>query len=221
MDQLLSQERVSWIQERLLSWITTKGRDFQWRRPGKTPFQILVAELLLKRTTAVAAARVYDKFVRRFPDPASVTRATIGTLEDLLSPIGLYRQRALGFKAMAEFLVVHHRGEVPSGLEELLEVPQVGDYTARAVLSFGFDQPTAIVDSNVQRVLGRLCLLSLGPAQKLNDFQQIADRLLPERDHKLFNWGLLDLGALICRYDRPRCGSCPLMSKCDYPETDS
>ena len=140
------------------------------------------------------------------------------SLEEALLPVGLNHQRAVGFKAMGKYLLDNHLGGVPSVLEELLLVPHVGDYTARAILSFGFDRPTAIVDSNVLRVLGRLYRGTLGPEPKTGDVQQLAEQLLPKGDHKLFNWGLLDLGALICRYARPKCGRCPLMSECDYTE---
>ena len=220
-DQNLSHERIAQVRERLVTWVAKDGRDFSWRSPGTTPFQILVAEFLLKRTTAAAAAKVYQTFLQRYPDPDSLVRSSMDSLAEVLSPVGLNHQRALGFKAMAQYLAEHHLGEVPSGLEDLLAVPQVGDYTARAVLSFGFDKPAAIVDSNVLRVLGRLCKDTLGPAPKIGDVQQLAEQLLPIRDHKLFNWGLLDLGALICRYDKPRCVRCPLMSECDYTEKTS
>jgi A/G-specific adenine glycosylase len=199
----------------LIEWAKSEGRAFPWREVGSTPYEVLVSELLLKRTTAQAASRVYGQFLAEFPDLAAITSASPDNLEAILSSVGLQRQRAHGFKAMAQFLVDHYGGVVPSDLDLLRTVPQVGEYAARAVLSFGYGKAAAVVDSNVVRVLGRLFSLSLGPDPKLARFQELADTVLPVHDHKRFNWGILDLGALVCRYDRPRCEICPLMSICD------
>jgi A/G-specific adenine glycosylase len=199
----------------LIGWAKREGRAFPWRMAGRTPYEVLVAELLLKRTTAQAASRIYGQFLKEFPDPAAINSADPSDLEFVLSSVGLQRQRASGFKAMAQFLVDRCRGVVPHDLDKLLEVPHVGEYAARAVMSFGHGRPAAVVDSNVVRVFGRLFSKSLGPNPPLKQIQGLADAILPVHDHKEFNWAVLDLGALVCRYDRPRCEICPFRSICD------
>ena len=200
----------------LASWANKEGRTFPWRNSEKTPYEVLVAELLLKRTTAQAASRIYLHFLAAFPDLESITAADQSDLEMALSTVGLQKQRANGFKAMARFLVNQHDSIVPDDLDKLLEVPHIGEYAARAVMSFSHGRPAAVVDSNVVRVYGRLFARTLGSNPKLDQVQELADSVLPKRDHKGFNWAVLDLGALVCRYDRPRCGICPLAAVCDF-----
>jgi adenine-specific DNA glycosylase len=137
-------------------------------------------------------------------------------IAEALSPIGLQRQRAHSIKALAQYLVEHEKGEIPRDLESLLSIPGVGEYSARAILSFAFNLPAAVVDSNVERIFQRVFLTSLPVRPSQSVYQEIADRLLPSKQHRVFNWGLLDLGALVCRPGVPRCDECPLTDICDY-----
>ena len=171
---------------------------------------MLIAEVLLKRTTAKAAARTYLPFIARFPDLASISEAAVEDVKQVLLPVGLYRQRAKGLKEMAAHLWKEHGGRVPDDLASLQRVPHLGPYSARAVLSFAHGRPVAVVDSNVQRVFGRLYGRRLGGAPSVADVQALADLVLPTKNHRTFNWALLDLGAMVCRYDIPRCHVCPL-----------
>ena len=200
----------------MTNWAKANRRAFPWREPDRTPYEILVAELLLKRTTAQAASRLYESFLVKFPNVYAIVEASLSDLETELSTIGLQKQRADGFKAMATFLVNRYNGIVPLNLIELLEIPHVGAYAARAVRSFGHNKPAAVVDSNVMRVFGRVFLQTLGSNPSLAQFQELVDKVLPKGKHKEFNWGVLDLGALVCRYGRPKCHICPLMPICDY-----
>ena len=204
------------VRRALLAWAADYLRDYPWRKRSVSNYEVLVAEVLLKRTTARAAARTYVSFIAQFPDLASITEAPIEEVEQALTPVGLYRQRAKGLKEMAKYLAREHGGQVPNNLTALVRVPHLGPYTARAVLSFGHGRPAAVVDSNVQRVLGRLYKRRLGQAPSLSDVQALADGLLPPGSHQTFNWALLDLGATVCRYDMPRCLVCPLARLCDY-----
>ena len=211
----VQQDMKEQVRIALFRWASKAGRSFPWRDAGRSPYQILVAELLLKRTTAQAASKVYPRFLEEFPDLDAINVADVSDLEKALSSVGLQRQRANGFKAMAQFLVDQCGGVVPDELDKLREVPHVGEYAARAIMSFAHDKPAAVVDSNVVRVFGRLFSQTLGPDPTVAQFQVLADAVLPEHEHKRFNWGILDLGALVCRYDRPRCEICPFMSSCD------
>ena len=200
----------------LLTWADDYHRQFPWREKTVSDYDVLVSEVLLKRTTARAAARVFPTFISQFPDVGSVRKAGVEDLEKVLAPVGLYRQRAKGFKELAEYLTSEHDGEIPGSLSDLLKVPHLGPYSARAIMSFGHGMPAAIVDSNVQRVLGRLYRCRLGEAPSVADTQALADLVLDPERHQAFNWALLDLGATVCRYDVPRCSSCPLAESCDF-----
>jgi len=170
---------------------------------------------LLRRTTARAAAKAYETILASYPDIFVLSRARLSELEKCFATVGLQRQRAAGLREAAKHIVSRFGGDIPAALTLLLKVPNVGAYTARAILSFAHGKPAAVVDSNVVRVLGRIVFGQRQVGHRL-EFQQAADVLLPRGAHREFNWAMLDLGALVCRYDVPRCGECPLRRLCSY-----
>ena len=212
----LGQHKWAAVQDLILEWAAAHLRDYPWRDESRSAYDVLVAEVLLKRTTATAAARVYVNFIRQFPSPQSLADAPIATVAKALSSVGLQRQRARSFKALADYLMENEAGRVPETLPQLLEVPGLGAYGARAILSFGHGLPAAILDANVERILHRLFLDGLPERPSQDLFQELADQLLPTTDHKDYNFALLDLGAMVCRYVEPRCDDCPLNTICDY-----
>ena len=193
---------------------TTFG-DYPWRRQ-RSPYEILVAEVLLKRTTATAAARVYEDFITRFPSVTDIASAEEEQVIEALSTLGLQRQRARAMKRLANWILTNEGGCIPNELERLLAVPGLGSYSASAILSFGHDTPVAILDANVERILARVFRGSLPPRPSWIRLNEVAQRLLPRDKHREYNFGLLDLGRLVCRYVDPKCGECPLNSACDF-----
>ena len=199
----------------MLKWADKNFSDFPWRQ-SRSPYEILVAEVLLKRTTATAAARVYENFLLRFPSLQDIASAPDEELVEALSSVGLQRQRTRSMKQLAAWLLSRHGGFIPSGLEDLLEVPGLGNYSATAILSFGYGVPAAVLDTNVERILIRAFGNSLPPHPSWTLLREVAQVLLPTAQHREYNYGLLDLGRLICRYSDPKCGECPLASVCDF-----
>ena len=201
--------------DRVLKWADENFSDFPWRQ-HRSPYEILVAEVLLKRTTATAAARVYDDFLIRFPSPHDIASAPDEELVEALSSVGLQRQRARSIRHLADWLLSKHDGDVPSDLESLLKVPGLGDYSATAILSFGYGVSAAVLDANVERILLRVFCNTLPSRPTKTLLHEVVQNLLPDDQHKEYNYGLLDLGRLVCRYTDPRCGECPLASVCDF-----
>ena len=201
--------------ERVLEWAGKNFGDFPWRQ-NRSPYEILVAEVLLKRTTATAAARVYEDFLLRFPCPQDIVSTPDEELVEALSSVGLQRQRARSMKHLAAWLLSKHGGCIPSDLEELMEVPGLGDYSATAILSFGYGVPAAVLDTNVERILIRVFGNALSPHPSWALLREVAQALLPKEGHREYNFGLLDLGRLVCRYVDPKCGECPLASVCAF-----
>ena len=207
--------RAENTQDRILAWGRANCREFAWRQPPLTPYRILVAEILLKRTTARAVAGSYEQFLSRYPTLASLHTATVNDLASMLAPLGLSSQRARAIRSMMDYLVDREDGDLPDSLEGLLGVPGLGAYSARAVLSFGWNKAAAVVDANVARILSRVFQRSRSLRSGPKALQAAADALLP-REHREFNFAMLDLGAMVCRYARPACDVCPLGSLCDY-----
>lgn len=206
--------RRNQFQYKLLKWAEENYRHFPWRE-NRTPYRILISESLLKRTTATAALRLYDVFLCTYPTIDDLANADRKKLEKTLSSLGLQRQRSRLMLEMARYLV-SCGCEVPSDRESLLKIPHVGEYTVAAVLSFGYGIPAALVDSNVERILRRVFASDIPEKSSQKIIRDIANSLLPVEEHVQYNYGLLDLGALVCRYVNPKCPICPLKELCDY-----
>jgi len=206
------------FQESLLEWFEREHRDFPWRLRSD-PFAILIAEKLLQQTAARApVVTAYEQVLQRYPSPHDLAAADVNDLEEIVRPLGFtYRAREL--ISLAQVLVERHEGHVPNTLSALLALPGVGDYVARAVLSFGFGEDVAIVDTNVARFLYRLyCLpgkLPSNPARK-KSLIAMAQTLLPPGKAKSWNLAVLDVCALICKPLKPLCPSCPVQRFCAY-----
>jgi A/G-specific adenine glycosylase len=198
----------------LLDWTAHGLRDFPWRH-DRTPFSIYVAELLLKRTTSTAALRVYGPFLEKYPTILSISEADEGDLVEVLRPIGLHKQRAKGFLESANVIVKKYNGEFPEDFGQLSEIPHIGPYTAACILSFGMDIPVPAVDSNVMRVLKNVFQRSLPEKAGINDYFELAQSIIPEDRHAEFNYGLIDLGAVICSYRGCKKELCPFKDICD------
>lgn len=204
------------IQESILTWSNYNLRDYPWRHNKKNPYAVLVAELLLKRTTATAAAKTYPIFLKKYQKLHHLAKATEEELTQDLMPVGLYRQRAKAISKMTIYLMENENGKIPNSLERLLRIPGLGSYSARAILSFGFDFPVAVVDANVERIARRVFKKRVNNKLSHSSIQEIADYILPRENHRQFNFGMLDFGAIICRYVLPMCEECKLNIICDY-----
>ncbi len=212
-------KRRAVLQGLLLTWGSHHYRELPWRR-GRTPYRILLAEVVLRRTTATAASKVYGQLLYDYPDIDSLSRAAEDDLRSALSAVGYQNQRAQILKAIAVFILGEFHGEIPDNTQDLLRIPNVGPYTAAAVLSLGYGIPAAMVDSNVLRIVGRVFVHSLSNKPRFKEVEGICETLLPKDRHESFNLALLDLGGIVCKYDRPRHEVCPISSVCDHYEDD-
>ena len=207
--------RKATLQEALINWGERHYRHFPWREK-RTPYSVLISEILLKRTTASAVNRMYATFMSTYPDLSTLANADRGRLKTTLATIGYHKRRTGILIEIAENLLTKHNGRLPKSLEDLLEIPFVGPYTANAVLSLGYNIPAAMVDSNIERIIRRLFFDHFSKKAPLRFIQEVADMLcLPDR-HQEFNYALLDFGASVCRYGTPKCELCPITESCDY-----
>lgn len=214
----LTDPRIPYLQDRLVSWGAAHGRNFYWRSPNPTPYSILVAESLLAKTRADLVEPIARKLLLRYQHPRKLAAARTSDLQRLLRPLGLHRKRAKQLILCARTIVRDFRGDVPSSVGELTALPSIGRYAANAIALVAFDQNTAVVDANVVRVLRRVFSLPKPPARlsTAHDFWALANRLLPAASPKAFTWALLDLGGTVCTPRSPRCDACPLIKDCNF-----
>jgi len=180
---------------------------------------VLVSEFMLQQTQVDRVVERYGRFMGRYPTPATCAAAPLGELLALWQGLG-YPRRAQRLHALAGVVVDRHDGRLPCAVDDLMALPGVGAYTARAVRAFAFELPAAVVDTNVARVMARVTGVRLTARRA----QEVADAWLPDGAVWAWNQSLMEVGALVCR-PRPDCARCPLAPSCRWhlagrPEPD-
>jgi A/G-specific adenine glycosylase len=201
------------VRRLLLRWFARHRRDFFWRREGLRPFQLLLVEFLLWKTSSRSAPLI-ESIVARHPAPEHVLRRSRQELEDELRPLGLFRRRAGCMLAFSE-QILQRGGEVPREPAALQELTGIGQYAARATACVLAGSRLMPVDANTSRVFGRLYgEEGPGPREPGAAWDARFDAFVPRRDPKRFLWAIMDLAATTCVPREPRCPSCPLRSEC-------
>lgn len=209
-------EKITSIQKELLAWFNQNGRVFPWRQTSD-PYKVAVAEKLLQQTAVnERVVYAYEMIMKKHPSVEHLAEVSAKELVPLIKPLG-FKFRAEELPRMAKAVVQENGGKFPTDLDELLALPGVGDYLARAILSFAHNADVPIVDTNVARLLHRLFginePLPSNPARNKR-LLGLADRILPQGRSKDFNLACLDLCAKICTVRKPHCEVCPLQKEC-------
>ena len=185
--------------------------DLPWRLT-RDPWAVLVSEVMAQQTQLARVVPAYEAFLARFPDALSCAAAPVGEVLRAWAGLG-YNRRARNLHAAATVVVEVHGGTVPGTLDDLLALPGVGPYTARAVLAFAFEADVGVLDTNAGRVLARAVA-----GRRLGDreAQALADAMVPPGGGWSCNQALLDVGSLVCTSQRPRCDGCPIAARCAW-----
>ncbi|MEO0491894.1 MAG: A/G-specific adenine glycosylase [Actinomycetota bacterium] len=194
----------------VLGWGERSLRDLPWRRT-RDPWAILVSETMLQQTQVARVVDRLPRFLERFPTPADCAAAPAGDVVEEWAGLG-YNRRPLNLHRAAAAMVERHGGRLPERLGDLLALPGVGPYTARAVRAFAHELPAAVVDTNIGRVLARWDGERLTPKQA----QARADALAPDDQPWHWNQSIMELGALVCTKRSPACAECPVHRWCGW-----
>jgi A/G-specific adenine glycosylase len=209
------------IRARLLAWYDAHARDLPWRtgphehaagaRPD--PYRVWLSEVMLQQTTIPHATAYFTDFTRRWPSVAELAAAPEGDVMAAWAGLGYYA-RARNLIACARAVARERSGVFPDTEAGLLALPGVGPYTGAAIAAIAFDQPTNVVDGNVERVIARLFKVEAPLPAAKSELKQLAATLV--RDERPGDWAqaLMDLGATICRPGVPFCEQCPLNDIC-------
>ncbi len=209
-----SEHQRQQFRQQLLDWYTAEKRDLPWRSSG-LPYHIWVSEAMLQQTQVATVIPYFHRFLAAFPTIASLADAEPQQVLKLWEGLGYY-SRARNLQKAAQQMVEKFGGEIPADYEAFRQLPGVGPYIAAAVQSIAFDQPFAVVDGNVKRVLARLLGIDapVNDPKSLKIFQQFADELLEKSRPGDYNQAMMELGALMCRPKQPLCGNCPVRENC-------
>jgi A/G-specific adenine glycosylase len=205
--------------EQVVEWQKVHGRrDLPWQGT-RDPYKVWLSEIMLQQTQVSAVRDYYRRFLRRFPDVASLAEAELDEVLALWSGLGYY-SRARNLHRCAQEVVGRFAGDFPKTATLLQTLPGIGRSTASAVSSFCFGERTAILDGNVKRVLSRVFGFSADLSLSANEraLWQIAEDLLPtdQLDETMprYTQGLMDLGATVCLPRNPVCQVCPISVSC-------
>jgi len=201
-------ERINNVPELLLQWGLPQLRNMPWRET-QDPWHVLVSEVMLQQTHVPRVLPRFERFVELFPTPRACAAAPLADMLVEWQGMG-YPRRCKNLQLAAQMMVDRFDGEVPQTLNELLELPGVGPYTARAVLTFAFDADVAVVDTNVARVLARVS----GNVLNARASQELADAWLPVGFSRDWNQVIMDFGATVCTARKAYCEGCPVFEKC-------
>jgi A/G-specific adenine glycosylase len=209
------------FRRRLLRWYDRNGRDLPWRK-ASDPYHILVSEIMLQQTQVDRVLPKYYEWLERFPSLEALAARPVEEAVRTWYPLG-YNIRPRRLHSIARESVARYGGTLPSDEATLLSFKGIGQYTAGAIRSFAFGQRSAILDTNVARVLFRVFVGDGDPkAHALRKHLWAVSRAtLPHKRVFDFNQALMDFGAMVCTARKPQCATCPMRSSCAAPRLDA
>ncbi|HET6206119.1 MAG TPA: A/G-specific adenine glycosylase [Terracidiphilus sp.] len=216
MAKLAPNLEVSRLRVALLTWYERHRRDLPWRRTSD-PYAIWVSEIMLQQTRVAVVIERYRAFMERFPTVSVLAAAPEQEVLALWSGLGYYRRARMLHKA-AQMVVAEREGKIPETAAELLGLPGVGGYTSAAIASIAHDEPVAVVDGNVERVICRLAGWEQSSGRERDPqrrrIEEFAAKLLDMERPGDFNQAMMELGATVCLPRNPQCLVCPLREGC-------
>jgi A/G-specific adenine glycosylase len=189
---MLSKAQIASFQHDIFCWWAKNKRDLPWRRTHD-PYAILVSEVMLQQTQVSRVLPKYKEFLFLFPDIFVLANASVSQILRAWKGMG-YNRRALYLKQLAEKIVQQYHGIFPKQEKELINLPGLGKYTARAILVFAFKQDVVLVDTNIRQIL--VHHFFSGIAQKESVLEEVANQLLPTGRSWEWHQALMDYGAL-------------------------
>lgn len=202
----------------VVDWFAEHRRDLPWRAEDRTPWGVLVSEVMLQQTPVVRVEPRWREWMGRWPTPADLAEASPAEVLRAWDRLG-YPRRALRLLECARTVVERHDGALPTQEAELLALPGVGSYTAAAVVAFAHGRRAVVLDTNVRRVLARTLEGEALPAPHLTSAETArAAQVVPDDDALASAWNaaVMELGALVCTARSPACETCPVRDQCAW-----
>ena len=200
--------------KQLIYWYLQLERDLPWRK-STNPYFIWLSEIILQQTRVSQGMSYYLAFTETFPTVNDLANASEAQVLKLWQGLGYY-SRARNLHYSAQMIMTQFNGNFPTTYEDIIKLKGVGDYTASAISSICFDEPHAVVDGNVYRVLARYFGIDtpINSSKGIKEFKALAQTLLDPSQPGNHNQALMDFGAIQCKPQNPLCESCPLRNSC-------
>lgn len=192
----------------LIQWYLENDRDLPWRK-SKDPYVIWLSEIMLQQTRVAQGLPYFLSFIKHFPTVFDLANAPEAKVLKLWQGLGYY-SRARNLHFTAKYVANECNGIFPGTYKDLLKLKGVGDYTASAIASICYQEPVAVVDGNVYRVLARYLGIAtpINTTKGIKEFKAVAQELLEPSEPGNYNQALMDFGALHCKPQNPLCSTC-------------
>ena len=214
--KVIDESKIEFFQEELLKWFAENGRDFPWRNKSATNYIMIISEVFLQRTKAETVAKFFPNFLKIYPSWKRLWEATEEDLQEILKPIGLYKQRGSRLFKLAQELK-RRNGRFPKSRNEVEEIPMMGQYITNAFELYVLKKKSPLLDVNMARILERFF-----GERKLADIrhdpylQTLAYKIVNIKHTKEINWAILDYASTVCKKNNQLCTKCLLNKECEY-----
>ena len=205
---------TSFFSKKLIKWYLQNKRELPWRG-SKNPYLVWLSEIILQQTRVAQGLPYYLRFTEAFPAVHDLANAPQEEVLKLWQGLGYY-SRARNLHTTAQFVADELDGVFPKTYDGLLKLKGVGDYTASAIASICYNEPTAVVDGNVYRVLSRVFGIKtpINSTSGSKEFKIVAQKLLDTTDSGTYNQAIMEFGARFCVPQNPTCESCIFNDSC-------
>jgi A/G-specific adenine glycosylase len=210
-------------EKQIIDWFKKNKRDLPWRKADA--WGVLVSEIMLQQTPVQRVLPVYNEWMKRWPTPADLAKATPAEVITAWGRLG-YPRRALRLHQCAKVITTELGGVIPREESELRKLPGIGEYTAAAMVAFAFSGKSLVLDINIRRLFSRLYRGEEAPATAPTKAERVEYlQYLPVKNAHIWAAATMELGALICTAKNPLCGRCPVADECawrslDYPTSE-
>lgn len=207
----------------IIDWFKKNKRDLPWRKTDA--WGVLVSEIMLQQTPVQRVLPVYNEWMKRWPTPAHLAKATPAEVITAWGRLG-YPRRALRLHECAKVITTEFKGQIPTTEVELRKLPGIGEYTAAAMVAFAFEGKSLVLDINIRRLFSRLYKGEEAPTAAPTKAERVEyAEYVPAKNAHIWAAATMELGALICTAKNPTCGRCPVAEECawrslDYPASE-
>ena len=211
------------FEKEIINWFKRNKRDLPWRKTDA--WGVLVSEFMLQQTPVNRVLPVYEEWMKRWPTADALSHATPAEVITAWGRLG-YPRRALRLHECAKVITKELNGKIPQDEEELRALPGIGEYTAAAIAAFAFGERSLVLDINIRRLFARLYDGVERPTQTASKIEKSRyEELIPKKEPHIWAAATMELGAVICTSQSPKCGTCPVADPCkwrslDYPKSD-
>ena len=214
---------MSLFEKELAAWFKKNRRDLPWRSTDS--WGVLVSEIMLQQTPVARVLPIYTQWIKRWPSARDLAKATPAEVITAWGRLG-YPRRALRLHECARVIAQHFNNRVPETEIELRSLPGIGEYTSAAIMAFAHGERSLVLDINVRRLFARAIDGVEVPTLSITrDEKKARAELIPDRNPHIWAAATMELGALVCTSQNPKCGICPIASQCtwrslDYPKSE-